>query len=85
MGMPYACFNNWNETTKYLKNKSYTVRLQYLFRLIIGAFKVFAEFLTSLDKYDGTGISSIGDSAYSDRLINACRGCGIYVAVETGG
>ncbi|MGH9952081.1 MAG: hypothetical protein ACRD5J_10670 [Nitrososphaeraceae archaeon] len=51
----------------------------------MGAFKVFAEFLTSLDKYEGTGISSIGDSAYSDRVINACRGCGIYVAVETGG
>lgn len=51
---------------------------------MIGAFKVFAEFLTSLYKYDGTGISSIGDSAYPDRVINACRGCGIYVAVETG-
>ena len=64
---------------------NHILRLRYLFRLIIGAFKVFAEFLTSLDKYEGTGISSIGDSAYSDRVINACRGCGIYVAVETGG
>jgi hypothetical protein len=64
MGIPYARFVNWKGTTRYLKNKSYTARLQYLFRLIIGAFKVFAEFLASLDKYDGTGISSIGDSAY---------------------
>jgi hypothetical protein len=64
MWIPYACFVNWKGTTRYLKNKSYTARLQYLFRLIIGAFKVFAEFLTSLDKYDGSGISSIEDSAY---------------------
>jgi hypothetical protein len=50
-------------------------------RLIVGSsFKVFAEFLTSLDTYDGIEISSIGDSAYSDRAINVCRGCDIYVA-----
>jgi hypothetical protein len=51
----------------------------------MGAFKVFAEFLTSLDKYEGTEISSIGDSAYSDRVINGCRGCGIQVAEKTAG
>jgi hypothetical protein len=62
MGIPYARFDNWEGTTRYFKNKSYTARLQYLFRLIIGSFKGFAESLTSLDKYDGTGISSIGDS-----------------------
>jgi hypothetical protein len=54
-------------------------------RLIIAAFKVFAEFLTSLDKYDGIGYHLPGDSAYSDRVINGCRGCGIHVAVETAG